>query len=127
MKDDEMAALMERLMSRGEPHPANVGFLKGWAEMLSTLDSELIALDPGYEVVQVKEKFGGLRYYFSVSEDLSEETSDRMRSLVDEAEGRSYKLCEECGEPGVLRKNARSWYFTSCDAHSAGVAPVKSG
>lgn len=125
MNDDEMTALRERLMSRGAPHPANVGFLRGWAEMLSTLDGELIAIDPGYTIVQVKEKFGGLRYYFDTSEDLDEDAKIKMRLLVDATEGRSYKICEECGEPGVLRKTANRWYFTACNAHSGGAEPVR--
>ena len=35
----------------------------GWYGILAELDDELSALDPNYEVHQVKEKYGTLRYY----------------------------------------------------------------
>jgi hypothetical protein len=35
----------------------------GWYPILARLDTGLAAIDPGYVVQQVKEKFGGLRYY----------------------------------------------------------------
>jgi hypothetical protein len=35
----------------------------GWYPILARLDTRLANIDPGYVVHQVKEKFGGLRYY----------------------------------------------------------------
>ena len=35
----------------------------GWYPILARLDTQLAAIDPAYVVHQVKEKFGGLRYY----------------------------------------------------------------
>ena len=43
--------------------------------------------------IQVKEKFGGLRFYYSGGDDY-------IRGLVDMAESMSYKTCEVCGSPG---------------------------
>ncbi|TCN53554.1 hypothetical protein EV641_106200 [Rhodococcus sp. SMB37] len=34
---------------------------KGWYPIIARLDEELAALDPEYQVLRVKEKFGGLR------------------------------------------------------------------
>ena len=39
----------------------------GWYPIVVRLDTELAAIDPGYVVHQVKEKFGGLRYYAEAS------------------------------------------------------------
>jgi hypothetical protein len=39
---------------------------KGWYPLIISLDSELAAIYPDYELQQVKEKFGTLRYYFDV-------------------------------------------------------------
>jgi hypothetical protein len=40
---------------------------KGWFPLVINCDKELAILDPDYAVHQVKEKFGGLRYYFETS------------------------------------------------------------
>jgi hypothetical protein len=57
-------------------------------------------------VQQVKEKFGGLRFYLW-------NANDEMGKLVEEAERRSLKTCEECGQAGRVRN--RSWVRTLCD------------
>lgn len=55
---------------------------------------------------QVKEKFGGLRFYLSSG-------TDEMYDLCHEAEKKSYSICENCGEPGKQRDDG--WIFTLCD------------
>lgn len=55
---------------------------------------------------QVKEKFGGLRFYISGGDDVV----DGMISL---AENLSYRTCEDCGAPGAPRKGG--WVRTLCD------------
>lgn len=40
---------------------------KGWYQLIANVNNRLRTIDPGYEVHQVKEKFGSLRYYFGVS------------------------------------------------------------
>lgn len=39
---------------------------KGWYPLIVALDKELAAICPDYELHQVKEKFGTLRYYFTI-------------------------------------------------------------
>jgi len=59
---------------------------------------------------QIKEKFGGLRFYYSGGDDY-------MRGVVDMAENMSYVTCEDCGHPGKYRGNKR-WFRTLCDRHA---------
>lgn len=59
--------------------------------------------------VQVKEKFGGLRFYLSCE-------TDEIRKLVRAAEKESYMTCETCGQPGKHRPDL-SWILTLCDEH----------
>lgn len=59
------------------------------------------------EASQVKEKFGGLRFYV----DHSNDTVDGMIAV---AEAMSYQICEECGQPG--KSNNKGWIRTLCDA-----------
>ena len=55
---------------------------------------------------QVKEKFGGLRFYMTCG-------TDEIFNLIDEAEELSYKTCEECGKPGEEKDTG--WIRTLCD------------
>ena len=36
---------------------------EGWYQLVLDCDKELTGVDPNYQIYQVKEKFGGLRYY----------------------------------------------------------------
>lgn len=63
---------------------------------------EVIAL----KVQQVKEKFGGLRFYVYGGN----ETTQGMIRL---AESMSHKICECCGKPGKLK--SEGWWRTMCD------------
>lgn len=84
-----------------------IGTGKGWDSIIIKLDEELAKIDPNYEVHQVKEKFGGLRYYCSL--DAHPEASQRIR----EAEKEASVTCEDCGALGTLRTGG--WMRTLCD------------
>lgn len=58
------------------------------------------------EVLQVKEKFGGLRFYVSNEDEF-------ISGLIYMAEKISYRTCESCGNPGTLSKTG--WWKTLCD------------
>lgn len=90
----------------------------GWSRIISDLWDDLVALGWDQTVLQVKEKFGGLRFYIGLG-------NDQIWDRIDEAERLSYKTCEECGKPGVLR--ASGWLKTHCDEHSEGYPPYRSG
>jgi hypothetical protein len=95
----------------------------GWDDLLLEVNRELAVLDPGYEINQVKEKFGGLRYYFTCSEELynTDEGStvrEEMHRIAGEAEEKSATICEYCGRPGKSRSGG--WIKTLCDEHAAG-------
>lgn len=87
---------------------------KGWLPIVTTLHEQLLRLDPEYQIHQVKEKFGGLRYYYGASENVSEITRAVMYQLVGYAEHLSYRTCETCGRPGQVR-NDLGWVLTLCD------------
>ena len=55
---------------------------------------------------QIKEKFGGLRVYFSGGDDYVE-------GLVSMAESFSYQVCETCGQKG--KPNKDGWISTLCE------------
>lgn len=90
----------------------------GWGPLITDLETKLKALSPDYTISQVKEKFGGLRYYASAG-DVGAETAKQFYDLIREAEAQSYEICECCGQPGRLtRRGGRGWYKTLCPACS---------
>ncbi len=56
---------------------------------------------------QVKEKFGGLRFYYTGGD----ETIDGMVWL---AEHLSYNICEKCGSTQNVTQNTEGWVYTLC-------------
>lgn len=81
----------------------------GWLGIIERLISDLIELGWDKQVTQVKEKFGGLRFYInSGNEDIW-----KRISLAEQA---SYITCEKCGDLADLRTDI-GWYLTLCDEH----------
>jgi hypothetical protein len=70
------------------------------AEILKQEDTSLFYAD------QVKEKFGGLRFYMSAD-------TGAMDAAIREAEAEAWKTCECCGAPGKPRGGG--WIKTLCD------------
>lgn len=69
-----------------------------------------------WRVAQIKEKFGGLRFYFDPPRDEDGAPKDDSRDaweIVGAIEDESFKTCEWCGEPGEQRTGG--WILTLCD------------
>ena len=64
-----------------------------------------------FEVLQVKEKFGGLRFYVNCRRN------EAICQRIDVAIQESFHTCEICGQPGRLREER--WIKTLCDLHHA--------
>jgi hypothetical protein len=91
----------------------------GWYNIIDTLCSQIQwhikhnldkDEDPeavNVEATQVKEKFGGLRFYYIGGNDF-------ISGLACMAESMSEKTCEECGSPGT--QNDVGWIRTQCDS-----------
>jgi hypothetical protein len=65
---------------------------------------------PQVTVEQIKEKFGGLRFYYQGGDDY-------IHGLVTMAESWADNTCEECGTLGERRGGG--WIRTLCDKHEA--------
>lgn len=82
---------------------------RGWFPLIKELIEDLITLGWDKKLCQVKEKFGGLRFYINSG-------SNEIHDRISKAERDSYEICEKCGEKGELRTDI-GWYFTLCDKH----------
>lgn len=101
--------LFERFPSMYK-HPGLFDFSPppGWYDLIWTLSEKLEPL--GVKVVQVKSKFGGLRFYIAGG-------NDESHRLIDEAERVSEETCEVCGKVG--KTSGRGWLRTRCAEHEA--------
>lgn len=86
----------------------------GWYELIDSLCCSIMAHMQNRPTmrapvaVQIKEKFGGLRFYARGEDEFS-------AGLIAFAEAYSYKICEVCGQSGKARKGL--WIRTLCDLH----------
>lgn len=94
-------------------HSSHVaGWCNEFVSPETVLEDELCKCDNELYLcaVQVKEKFGGLRFYMSAC-------NDDVEKAIREAEGEAAITCEICGASGKLRKPG--WMSTWCDKCSA--------
>jgi len=103
-------------------------FSDGWFKLIDNLSRRITKLDTTgtVQAEQVKEKFGGLRFYYG-GRVMTKDVAEKIRHLVDEAEEKSFHLCEECGKKGEIR-NDIGWYRTLCIRHhkkALGIAKKK--
>ena len=90
---------------------ASVG--AGWEDLIELAYAALeLQSDPCLS--QVKEKFGGLRFYCSMGD------TEAFNQLIRDIENLSYRMCEVCGQPGTHTPNLRGWIKTLCPTHMAG-------
>jgi hypothetical protein len=78
----------------------------GWSQLLKDLMADLESLGWDGTIMQVKEKFGGLRFYIGSATDV-------VWKRIKEAEAKSYDICEACSKDGSIRKEG--WWKTRCD------------
>ncbi len=95
----------------------------GWRELVETAvgrvaDAVAAAPAGSLRIVQIKEKFAGLRLYWQ-SAGLSDGIKNAVEEAVALAEARSICTCEVCGQPGRLFKRG-GWMLTRCDGHAQG-------
>jgi hypothetical protein len=97
----------ETAMYRGFEHG------DGWFDLVWRLCEQMEeVVDEGerpFKILQVKEKFGGLRVY-------TNSLNEAIFTLVDTAELESLHICEVCGQSGTRRDGRR--IQTRCDEHT---------
>jgi len=94
-------------MGRGVPFECGPGWQKLLEELFEELE-EIRVRDKleEFTVVQLKEKFGGLRVYTSYNTDAIDEA-------IDKAEEKAWNTCMTCGKPGKY-SIVYGWRVTYC-------------
>lgn len=91
----------------------------GWAAILTALRDDLLRLDPGHTVRQVKQKFGELSVWAETGDPA---VADAVRERIAAAEEQSARTCERCGRPGRIQQKPNGWLQALCDEHAAEAA-----
>jgi len=86
----------------------------GWLQLIHDCIAELLEANWNKHILQIKEKFGGLRFYIGSG-------SEEIFNIIIKYEELSWTTCEVCGEQGILRNDCgwqgNKWYKTLCDTH----------
>jgi len=85
-----------------------IGGMEGWHDIINSLYDDLVVLGWDRTLFQIKEKFGGLRFYTG-------ECSDEMYDRIAEAERKSVETCMRCGKRGFATDCG--WILTLCEEH----------
>lgn len=80
---------------------------KGWFPLVHELIEKIITMGWDKEICQVKQKFGGLRFYINAA-------PNEIHKVIHEYEVKSFKTCEHCGKTGKLCHHGR-WLTTLCE------------
>ena len=127
MTEDVWAFLKPRFLSN---RPAQfLSTCDGWAPLIKRMVDELDALclkelgkegKECWEVLQCKEKFAELCFYFSFFRDMAGSLPEgflkKFREIVGRHEEESSRICEDCGKEGSQRSTGY-WLVTRCDEH----------
>jgi len=91
--------MFKYMEDKKELYPIKFGFEcdDGWIPLIEILLKGISKIDikKTVRVFQIKEKFGGLRFYIEFTEPV--EYSKVIYNLITKAEEASYNICEVCG------------------------------
>lgn len=113
---DELFVKHLRLFSK-RPLPFGLEVHAGWTDLLDTLLSRIETIlddipDASFEILQVKEKFGTLRFYYQI-DNASDTATAAIRQAVEATATASRFCCERCGASGQL-DSKNGWMRVRC-------------
>ena len=91
---------------------------KGWEQLIRKVYNAKEGLGIPVGIIQVKEKWGGLRIY---TDYYVKEIENVIREVCEQ----SLSMCETCGSPAGLVKKG-TWYQTLCEEHREDWIPIES-
>lgn len=78
----------------------------GWSSIIQPI-LDYIRENPEIEILQIKEKWGGLRIYTGG-------TTKELDKMIRDAEEESYRVCEICGSREHVGQTCGRWTITIC-------------
>jgi hypothetical protein len=87
---------------------------KGWDKLIEPLIDYIEEYNSKVEkeeykivITQIKEKFGGIRFYVR-------NAPEELRDMISDAESDAYEICEFCGSDEDVGQTADGWIITCC-------------
>jgi hypothetical protein len=90
---------------------------KGWEQLVRRVYNAKEGMGTTVGIIQVKEKWGGLRIY-------TDYYDSHLEAIIMKVGEESLNICEECGAPAGLVKKG-TWYQTRCEEHRGEWEPIK--
>lgn len=84
----------------------------GWLPLIQEMIQGMIEQKWDKQVNQIKEKFGGLRFYINNG-------SNEVYNVIHWGEEKSYTICETCGSKEDVAQTKGGWITTLCGVHRA--------
>ena len=81
---------------------------KGWYPIIDQLIMDINKVDSSIGILQIKEKFGGLRFYV-------DNHSEEVYNLISDAERKCWHTCEDCGSTKNVTTAGSGWLRTLCE------------
>lgn len=91
---------------------------RGWESLVRRVYNAKAGIGTPVGIIQVKEKWGGLRIY-------TDYYDEQLEPIIMKVGEESTTICETCGAPAGLVKNG-GWYQTRCEEHRGDWNPVES-
>lgn len=111
----ELQAEVEKLKSRipeAFSKTIDVDVDEGWYQIVVDCSKAIDAIYPHYKILQIKQKFGGLRFYLDIHGDATSEQRNQIYATIRNYEEIAQKTCEATGLPGVPMKSPHGWVKT---------------
>jgi len=92
---------------------------EGWMGLLDRLMfalAEIPGWNPAY-ACQIKDKFGGLRFYYRLPSESDEILKTNITALIEQFEEEASGTCTRCGSSDQVKTTVdqSSWIRTECD------------
>ena len=92
----------------------------GWKslvlQLLADIDALIVGPPARLRLLQMKEKFGSLRFYYRL-DGVHAATEVKIADMVRRSEEASRRTCLKCGDPGSVR-DLDGWIVPTCDDHA---------
>lgn len=96
-----------------------VWIFNGWVDLVISLVDELQKIE-GWKnsyITQIKDKFGGLRFYYDLPAEFDSVKATNIKNMVLDAENVSYDTCPICGSRGTIPDKMSKYMRKACAEH----------
>lgn len=108
----DTATLEKELAQIGKMMPHyNLYVPHGWWKLVVDCHKEMLRTDPAYTPIQIKQKFGGLRYYYVTN--AGAEVNELLGEIVQKYEHLSWTICEKSSRKGARLYKIGGHYLTT--------------